>query len=182
MVTPRAGHDGSRGPGSLSSPWSRRASERKPHHSLPENRFEGLRVDGLALPDHGRSPSEVSELFDHPLVSRNIRPEFLIPEFDIRLGSGRLPATFVSVPEASVNEQCKRSARKNDVGFAGQRVPAETESQTKAVGDFANLQFRGGISSANAGHQPRATLGTKAIGHKSLRSCADLILAFHFLN
>ena len=69
----------------------------------------------LALPDDLDAPTDLFKLPLLPSVSLNIGHELGVPKLSVRLRSGRFAAPAVSVPIASVHENCDVLFLKRDV-------------------------------------------------------------------
>jgi hypothetical protein len=75
---------------------------------------------------------------DDLAVPFNIAGELLFPECDVRVRSIGESASWVSMPEAPMDEYHRAVLRKNDVGAAGERSSVQAESETLAMKERAH--------------------------------------------
>ena len=111
-----------------------------------------LLIPHFAFPEDKNPPAKVPQrLFVAP-VSGDVTRELVHPERDAGFGCIGVPASGVSMPEASVNEHSKSMFRENQVGAAGEVLPVQTEAEAQIVGDATNSKFRRGIPSLDSRH------------------------------
>lgn len=108
------------------------------------------------LPYDRPAPAESMNHLRVARVANDISLEFLQPEISIGPGSGCIAASFMSVPEAPMDEYHCFVLREHKIGGAGQ--PPHVKSISKAPGEKkgAKYPFRSGVLSANARHYTAA--------------------------
>lgn len=74
----------------------------------------------ITFPHYARAPSCRSETVEIALISGNIRRKLFIPELWARCWNGCVPAPFMAVPEAAMNENHSFPAREDDIRPPGQ--------------------------------------------------------------
>ena len=118
----------------------------------------------LALPHNETRPAHGLQGTQGGSVASPNRLELSIPVFDASAGS-RSPATsFVTVPEAPVNEQDLAPAPKHDVRPARKIARVEAKSITVAMQKAADAQLRASIFAANSRHQCASLRRRQRIG------------------
>ena len=93
----------------------------------------------LVLPDADDLPPEIVKTLVGVSVPFNVLPDFPSPPFDI--GLWPRPMDRAIVPEASIDEDCQTSTRKDDVGrtrTAGKQPTLDTEAQSPLMQSGAN--------------------------------------------
>lgn len=108
------------------------------------------------LPDNCHTPPESMELFRMPTVASNVALEFLTPEFFVGPGGGGVSATFMSVPEAAMDEYHRSVLLEHKVGGARQSPHMKSISKTPGEKQRTQYSFRLRILSANARHHAAA--------------------------
>ena len=96
----------------------------------PELSIQLSRVRKFALPDDDYSPARCFESARVPLVPLDVASELPLPELDVAFRGVALPATSVSMPETSMNENDGVAASEDDVGFAVE--PFDVKPKTEA--------------------------------------------------
>lgn len=109
-----------------------------------------------AFPDDGHAPAKSVKLFHMASVAIDICLEFLPPKIFIGLGGGCVAATFMSVPEAAVNENHRSAFWEHKVGRAWQFPHMESISKSSGEKNGAERPFRPSVLSANARHHAAA--------------------------
>lgn len=87
----------------------------------------------LTLPDGQHSPAERPERFMIAGIARDIVRDLLFPEFSVVLRPDEIPATFMTVPEAAIDEDYGVIFRQDDV--RGARQPSVILAVTESVGE-----------------------------------------------
>lgn len=108
---------------------------------------------GLALPHDENTPTCASKRASGDRIPGNVPFELVFPKSNVRRRHGRLPASLVSVPKATVNEDGGIVLRKNDVGLSRQIAPMNSESIAHRMKLSANDDFGGGILRSDLRHQ-----------------------------
>ena len=125
--------------------------------------FECLDVPGFTFPYHDGCPAEVGEGLDVDFVVRDISSEFGFPVFHPGAGHGAAAASFMAMPEASIDEYRGSVFRQNDIRCARKAAGMKAESVSEAVEDSAddNLGLR--IPASDPGHIPAACVLIKMV-------------------
>lgn len=108
---------------------------------------------GLTFPYDVNAPSRGSEPRLIALVPFDIASEFFLPEGRTGLGDARRPTAFVSVPEASVNEDHGRPRRQDDVGSSREALVVKSEAKTVSVEGGSDDAFGSRVPGLDLAHQ-----------------------------
>ena len=99
--------------------------------------FKGALADGggleAALPDDYGVPAETGEGLIVAVVALAVALYLRAPEVDVGLGEAEVPAAFVAVPEAAVDEDTGAVLAQDDVGMARQARMVEPVAETAGV-------------------------------------------------
>lgn len=129
--------------------------------------LHGLFGDGrlkLALPYYHGAPSEGAQLIADASVAFLIALELALPEICIGVGSRIVAASFVLVPEASVDENgCARDCY-DDVGFAWERGGILTVAIAMSPKPSSGDEFGFGVLRVDGSHNLADALGLMASG------------------
>ena len=98
--------------------------------SLPTSQTKqpGRRSSRLAFPDGDHPPAETTEFAHVTAVTFDIAAKLFVPKGYARLRRVREFASFMSVPEASVNKHHRTVLRQYDVRPSGKVLPMQAES------------------------------------------------------
>lgn len=109
-----------------------------------------------AFPDSGHTPAKRQKRFYVSPVAVNITLELSLPELCVGLRCGGVAATFMSMPEAAVDEHRRPVLRENKV--RGARQLSDMKSIAKSLGEKKRAEgpLRPSILSANARHHAAA--------------------------
>ena len=125
---------------------------------------QAVLVVHLALPHNQALPPHSLQCTQGSSVASACCLELSIPVFDASAGS-RSPATsFVTVPEASVNEDNLAPASEHDVRAARKIARVEAKSITVAMQKTAEAQLRASMLAANSRHQCASLRGGQRVG------------------
>ena len=102
-----------------------------------DSRFAGL---DFAFPDDEDPPSCFHELLLVALVPLHVAGELRLPELLARLWHIGLLAT-VPMPEAPMNEDCRASSRKNQIGATAKLADMRAEAIATGVKSASHEQF-----------------------------------------
>jgi hypothetical protein len=94
---------------------------------------QGFSIDGFAFPNGHDFPTQSRQFRSRLSVSFDVAIEFALPEFGTRLRCGRLLATGVAMPKASVNEKNYFPLRKDEIGSARQISSLKSKAQSDRV-------------------------------------------------
>jgi hypothetical protein len=98
-----------------------------------------------------RHPSESQKLCINPCVSCAIRIDLGLPE--VRSGFGKSEQmAAVTMPETSIDEDCRGMARKNQVGAARQTRPSQPIPQTLRMKCAADQQLKFRVRATDPRH------------------------------
>ena len=109
-----------------------------------------------ALPDDSHAPAKSVKHLGMAGVTGNVFVEFLPPELRIGLGTGRVAAAFVSVPETTVDEHHCPMLREDEIGRPGQRRHMKSVAKSSGEKKGTKHPFRLGVLAANARHHAAA--------------------------
>lgn len=109
-----------------------------------------------ALPNGGHPPPEAPKRLHVPLVAIDIAQELLLPELHVGPGRGGVATTFMSMPEAAVNENHRPVLREHEVWGARQLSDMKSISESPGEKKGAKSSFRPSVLSANARHHAAA--------------------------
>jgi hypothetical protein len=99
----------------------------------------------LAFPDYKKLPAQCLKGALGSCVPLSIPGELRFPIFAPGAGHPPLPASWVLVPEASVNEDHLPAGRKYQVRFAWKVFAVESEAVADAVEQLAEKKLGGGV-------------------------------------
>jgi len=102
------------------------------------------------------------------LVVSDVPVKFLLPPFGSCFRGGGSFATFMSVPEAAVDEDNGLVFAQDDIGFTRQIFAMQAEAVAGAVEHGADEEFGLCILSANLAHQLRALFWCQTIHNRDL--------------
>ena len=104
--------------------------------------FEGALADGggpeAALPDDYGVPAETGKGLVVAVVALAVALYLRAPEVHVGLGEAEVPAAFVAMPEAAVDEDAGAVLAQDDVGVAGQARVVEPVAETAGVQPVAD--------------------------------------------
>jgi hypothetical protein len=113
----------------------------------------------LTLPDDKNPPAKIPQhAFDFK-VSRHIRNEFLFPEGNSRAWGTCAFATWMPVPEATVDENNDAPPRQGDIWFTRQVCSVKSEAEAKPMQQFADSDLWLGVGALHAAHHRRPDSG-----------------------
>lgn len=112
-----------------------------------------IRILSLAFPNDRASPARRLEPFDGPTVALDVGVELVLPELCACLRCRRAAAAFVSMPEATVDENREPVARQHDVRGPWEITAMEPKAEAVTMEETADRHFRGGIAAANPRHE-----------------------------
>jgi len=98
-------------------------------------------IEGLTLPQDQHLPARFSQSRFDTLVPGHIGGEFSVPKSGTGFGRRRSRTAFVSVPEASVNENDRAQPREYKIRAAGQISPVKSIAESERVGRSADSEF-----------------------------------------
>lgn len=112
-----------------------------------------------AFPNDSHTPSKVVKHCCMARVPVDISPEFLLPEFAVRLWRGGVATAFVPVPETAVNEYHGPVFREHQIGRARQISYVKPVPKSPGEQNGAKHPLRPSIFPANARHHAAALRG-----------------------
>lgn len=112
----------------------------------------------LALPHVNHPPARLLKLFPFLLVTLNCTSELGGPELCTSLGHGCARTSFMSVPEAAMNEDDSLVFSKDDVRPARKVPHMKAESIARCMKELPQKDFRLGVFAPDPGHVPAAVL------------------------
>ena len=126
---------------------------------------DGVLIPRFALPDDENPPVEGPQcLFVAPIPS-DILSELPRPETDSGLGCIGVPAAFVAMPEATVDEDHQPPPREHEIGATGQVLPVQPETEAELVRNSANDEFGLGVPTLDPGHHLASPPAVDDVGH-----------------
>lgn len=108
------------------------------------------------FPDNSHPPAKSAEHFCMADVAVDIPLEFLSPELLVGSGRGRVTATFMSVPEAAVDEYHRPVLREHKVRGTGQRSHMKSISKSSCEKKGTKHSFWPSVLPANTRHHAAA--------------------------
>ena len=118
--------------------------------------FEGALADGggpeAALPDDYGVPAETGKGLVVAVVALAVALYLRAPEVHVGLGEAEVPAAFVAVPEATVDEDTGAVLAQDDVGVAGQARMVEPVAEAAGVQPAADGHLGLGVSRTDGRH------------------------------
>ena len=106
----------------------------------------------FAFPDGDGVPPHSGEFVLHFQVTCFVASHLVLPEGGVGLGHLVVGTTFVSVPEAAVDEDAGAVASEHDVGFAGQAGIVQTITETIPPQIAAHQQLGFGVLAVDRRH------------------------------
>ena len=119
----------------------------------------------LALPQDDGVPAEEAELDALPYVALAVALYLGLPEGGVCLGEDEVRAIFVSVPEASVDEDDCPIFLQYDVGCAGQALDVHPIAETAGEEVAAHHHLGLRIAASDALHASPPLFGCQSVGH-----------------
>jgi len=101
-------------------------------------------------------------------VAFTVGGEFLLPEFQTRLGHAALGATFLAVPEATMHENDLAPRLEYEIGAAGEASAMKSIPVAKGMDEAAHAQFELGVLVADTAHPLAALLWSEGIHREIL--------------
>ena len=89
------------------------------------------------------------------LIALDVRGKFLLPELDVASRCAGSWATWVSVPEATVNKNDCSPFRQNNIRFSWKILGMQAKPEAKAVEYFSDGEFRLSVGVLDATHHLR---------------------------
>ncbi len=120
---------------------------------------------GQTLPHDPDSPVIPQQRFCRRLVASRVAIELGLPELRPRGGGGGIPAAFMAVPEAPMDEQYGAVLGEYYVWPSGQVLGVEPVAQPLPVERPSQFQFRFRVRSADGAHHARSDLGRNDVCH-----------------
>jgi hypothetical protein len=125
-----------------------------------------MRAMKFALPDTHNPPSTFSERTRYHFVAPDIAVELTLPEFEATLRCVCKFASFMSVPETSVDENGYFLPWKNKIRLAEHMCISSPAINAMLSKDRDHPQFCVSVAaSANAGHDFRALFACENVSH-----------------
>lgn len=118
-----------------------------------------------ALPDHQNPPPQGVKLHVSPVISPDVATELLLPERLPRLRRGRVVATGMAVPEATMHENGQPVPRKHQVRGAGQVLAMKAEAVPEGVEVLSKSHLGLRITALDASHDARTSTTINHIHH-----------------
>lgn len=143
--------------------------------SSRERNLDFRRVARLTLPENADAPTERLKFRDVSDVAIAVPVELLRPKICSGLRHRRLPATFVSMPEAAVDEHDGAVPWEDEVRRPGQIATMQTEPKPLRVRNTPHDQFRSRVLLPDRSHMGAARLLIEDVGHQpraGLAACA----------
>lgn len=131
--------------------FARILASRNPQVDLMEQ-LTDRRSPCHALPDDENPPSELEELFDRCLIPSYVFVNLLLPEVGVRLGKPKICASFMPVPEATIDEDHGPMLRQNDIRAAREIAPMQPEPEASSMQATAHYKFWLRVPRADSGH------------------------------
>lgn len=116
------------------------------------------RLFQCTLPYGGYTPAKLAQHFDVSPVTSNIAHELVLPELPVGLWGCCVPATFVPMPETTMDENDGSVLWKDEVRSAGQLPVMKSIAQSPGKKKQAQGPFWPGVLSADARHHAAALL------------------------
>lgn len=108
-----------------------------------------------ALPEFDYSPALLEQLVSVSEVSLYVLVEFRLPEVLARFGGRGVPAAWVPVPEATMNEDAYPVTSQHYIGFAWKILLVQAIPEAMPMQQTPDLDFRRCIATTNASHHAR---------------------------
>ena len=113
----------------------------------------------LALPYRDAMPSHGCERFLVGLISFPVACDLPCPEISIGFRHPEIPASFVSMPKASIHKDACTIFAHDEVGMSGQSSVIKPVSESPGKKKPSNNPFRLCISRPDGSHVPMSALG-----------------------
>lgn len=113
----------------------------------------------LALPDHVNRPPEPAKVGFVSTISLDIGRKLLFPEFLPGGGRCRVPASRVSMPEASVHKHHGSIPGKHQIGSTGQATSPEAVTEPPGVEAPPDQHLGAGVTTPDARHHAASNGG-----------------------
>lgn len=104
---------------------------------------------GLTLPDDEDAEAEAPHRAHHATIASHVGRELVLPERAIPLGSGRSTATWMSMPEAPVDEDRPTILLVHDVRGSGKSSSLRSIGKADFAQRPAHLYLGGGVLLSN---------------------------------
>ena len=127
----------------------------------------------FALPDDEDLPSEFAQLLLLPIIAPHVRLELAHPEFHPSAGNTGEPATGMSMPEASVNEDDDRFRREHKVGTPGQIAASQDIAKPPRMEASSHQQFGLRVPATDALHHAATGRRIDDVGHAASRAACS---------
>lgn len=92
-----------------------------------------LKVLSFAFPNSNYTPAQFVQFAVLPSVSADVLLKFRFPEAEVAFGRVGEPASGMTMPIATMNQDNRASARQNNVGPPRQVFPVQAESVSHPV-------------------------------------------------
>jgi hypothetical protein len=112
-----------------------------------------------AFPDDSYTPTKSSERFHVSPVTIDIVQKFSLPEFYIGTGGGGVTTSFVSMPEAAVDENHRSVFGEYEIGRAWQFLDMKSIAEPFGEKSSSECSFWPSVLAADARHHSAALRG-----------------------
>jgi hypothetical protein len=139
------------------------------YSALPQTTDKCIETRGfcsLTLPYRKTSPARFFQGRNVPAISRHISSQLLRPERPVAFRHYHVPAAWMLMPEAAVNEDHSSIFRKNDVRFARQVLDVQAVTKTSGMKKSPDTHLGHRVFPPNAGHHPAARCLVDYVRHR----------------
>lgn len=110
----------------------------------------------FTLPCNENSPTHRLEFAVIPLVPSNVCTKFIFPPFFSCFWKRRLPTSWMSMPEAAIDEDSKAITGQRKVRGSRKVSPMNTVTKPIPMNRFSQKNFRLGVETTHRSHDARA--------------------------
>lgn len=130
----------------------------------------GFFVAETAFPQAYHAPAEEAQLHGHTHVASLVEVDFSLPELVVGGWEMAVSASFVSMPEAAVDEDGGAVFGQHDVGAAGEAADMDAEAEAIGEQKFAHNDFGAGVLALYRRHAAVTLFGCHSVGHIVLKT------------
>ena len=119
-----------------------------------------------AFPDHENLPAVTSKLQLVSSIASDVRSEFLIPELRPSCRPDTTITAGMPMPVATVDENNPAVLWKHEVRSSGKIATVKSETESHAMNDGPNDQFRFCVARSDSGHVPGTLFPIVDVSHE----------------
>jgi len=117
----------------------------------------------FTFPNHDDIPARLLQLARICPIALDVSGQFFHPELRACFRQRCVSASFVPVPETTMDEDNRMESRQHNVRLPREILAAKGEAKTVLMKQRPNETFRFGVAVANTAHVPTAVLGSEFV-------------------